>query len=63
MVRGLCSDISHIFIEGWPHAYLCLSGNGGSVILNGLGNAEVNQLELALHQQEVGWLEVRVHNP
>ena len=43
-------------------ADLRLTGDGGSVALNGLGDAKVDELELALHHQEVGWLEVRMHD-
>ena len=44
-------------------AYLALPGNAGGVTAYGLCNAKVNQLELALHHQEVGWLEIRMHDP
>lgn len=42
--------------------YLRLPCNGCCVPTDGLGNAKVNELELPLNQQEVGWLQVTVNN-
>ena len=44
-----------------PH--LGLASNAGGVAIDGFGYAKVNELELPLHHQEVGWLQVTVHNP
>ena len=44
-------------------AHLALPCNAGGVTADCLCNAKVNELELALHHEEVGRLEVRVDNP
>lgn len=43
--------------------YLALPGNAGGITAYGLGNPKIDQLELALHHQEVGGLQIRVYNP
>lgn len=45
-----------------PTAHLRLPGNGCCVAADCLGNAKVDEFQLALHEQEVCWLEVAVHN-
>lgn len=44
-------------------ADLALPGDAGGVAADGLGNAKVNELELPLHHEEVGGLQIRVHYP
>ncbi len=49
-------------LEGGVHLHLALAGDGRRVRLDGLGNAEVDELQLPLHHEEVGGLEIRVHD-
>ncbi len=41
---------------------LVLAADGCGVALDGLGDAKIDELELPRHQQEVGGLQVRVHD-
>ena len=56
-LQGLQAAASSI---NTPH--LALPCYAGGVAVDGFGDAKVDQLKLPLHHQEVGRLQVRMHN-
>lgn len=45
-------------MQGQVGLYLTLPGNAGGVTADSLGNAKVNQFQLAFHHEEVGRLQI-----